>query len=70
MYTPSYWKKLGIDVTDNVLEEPYKDSINVGTTCNEINLNVAPYNYNGTVMSGYLSVGKANSVLGFTFYGR
>ena len=31
-----------------------------------------PFNYNGTVMSGYLKVGndKGNSALGFIFYGR
>jgi carboxypeptidase C (cathepsin A) len=39
--------------------------------CNTVVLSsVEPYNYNGTVRSGYLRVGKGNSVLGFIFYGR
>lgn len=70
LYTPSYWKKLGKDVTDGILEESSSDSIAIDTVCNEINLNRNPYNYNGTVMSGYLRVGKGNSALGFIFYGR
>lgn len=70
LYTPSYWAKLGKDVTDGILEEKSKVSIAIDTVCNEVNLSGRPYNYNGTVMSGYLKVGKGNSALGFIFYGR
>lgn len=70
LYTPSYWKKLGKDVTDDILEEQSTDSVTIDTVCNEVSLNKTPYNYNGTVMSGYLKVGKGNSALGFIFYGR
>lgn len=45
-------------------------SITLDTVCNEVNLTSRPYEYNGTVMSGYLKVGKGNSALGFIFYGR
>jgi len=40
--------------------------------CNEVNLNRTrtPYNYNGTVMSGYLKVNKGGSALAFIFYGK
>lgn len=42
------------------------------TKCTEVNLNKAgtPYNYNRTVLSGYLKVGKGNSALWFIFYGK
>jgi hypothetical protein len=71
LYLPSYWKNLGKDVTDGKLEESYMDTINVKTECNHVNLNRGqPYDYNGTVRSGYLKVGKGNSALGFIFYGR
>jgi vitellogenic carboxypeptidase-like protein len=40
------------------------------TKCSNVDLNVSPYFYNGTVKSGYLKVGKGNSALGFIFYGR
>jgi len=42
--------------------------INITTQCNSVNL--SQYNYTGIVRSGYLSVGKGNSVLAFIFYGR
>jgi hypothetical protein len=71
LYTPSYWKKLGKDVTDGILEESSRDSIVVKTECRPVNLNRGqPYDYNGTVRSGYLRVGKGSSVLGFILYGR
>jgi hypothetical protein len=70
VYTPSYWKELGKDVTDGVLEEKSSDSISLDTVCNDVNLTSRPYGYNGTVMSGYLKVGSGNSALGFIFYGR
>jgi hypothetical protein len=71
LYTSSFWEKQGFNVKDGQFENVYKDSLKVSTQCNEVPLNTtAGYNYNGTVMSGYLSVGKGNSVLGFIFYGR
>lgn len=42
---------------------------NTSTTCNVLNL-ATPYNYSGIAASGYLKVGKRNSVLAFTFYGQ
>lgn len=60
---------LGINVKDGIFEESdVKASIK--TVCNDVNLNVQPYNYNGIVRSGYLTVGKENSALSFIFYGK
>jgi carboxypeptidase C (cathepsin A) len=70
LYTPSYWKNLGKDVTDGKFEEKSKVSVTINTVCNDVNLGAAPYGYNGTVKSGYLKVGKGNSALSFIFYGR
>ena len=39
------------------------------TSCKQINL-ASAYNYNGIVGTGYLSVSKNNSVLGYVFYGQ
>jgi hypothetical protein len=58
LYTPSYWKNLGKDVTDGKFEEKSKVSVTINTVCNDVNLGAAPYGYNGTVKSGYLKVGK------------
>ena len=69
LYTSSYWAKKGIDTTDGILDHS-APSITINTVCNEVNLTDEPYNHNGTVMSGYLKVGKGNSALGFIFYGR
>lgn len=41
----------------------------ITTSCNLIDLN-AKYNYPGIAASGYLTVGKNNSALAFTFYGK
>jgi vitellogenic carboxypeptidase-like protein len=41
----------------------------VSTSCNILDLS-KKYNYTGVAASGYLSVGKNNSVLAFTFYGK
>ena len=41
----------------------------ITTSCNLLDFS-AKYNYNGIVASGYLTVGKNNSALAFTFYGR
>ena len=69
LYTSSFWAKKGIDTTDGVLQDG-APSISIDTVCNEVNLSGEPYHHNGTVMSGYLKVGKGNSALGFIFYGR
>ena len=70
LYTSSYWTKKGIDVRDGILQDEQTPSINIDTVCNEVNLSGEPYKHNGTVMSGYLKVGKGNSALAFIFYGR
>lgn len=41
----------------------------ITTSCNMVDLK-SKYNYNGIVGSGYLTVGKNNSALAFTFYGK
>lgn len=69
LYTSSYWAKKGINTTDGILDNS-APSISIDTVCNEVNLTDEPYKHNGTVMSGYLKVGKGNSALGFIFYGR
>ena len=70
LYTSSYWSKKGFDVKDWKWEEKSTKSITIDTVCNDVNLTGKPFNYNGTVMSGYLKVNKGNSALGFIFYGR
>ena len=70
LHTSSFWTKKGINVKDQVLEQIYPEAINISTQCATVLLNTDPYHYNGVVRSGYLSVGKGNSVLGFTFYGK
>ena len=66
----SHFAKLGIDVKDGVLQKESDVRASIQTVCNDVNLNVKPYNYNGIVRSGYLSVGKGNSALSFIFYGK
>jgi len=56
--SPEEWKRKGIDITDGILEQFENYNLKVDTKCNDINLSGAPYNYNGTVLSGYLKVGK------------
>lgn len=69
LYTSSYWAKKGINTADGVLQDG-APSLTIDTVCNEVNLTADPYKHNGTVMSGYLKVGKGNSALSFIFYGR
>jgi hypothetical protein len=56
--------------TDEAIKVMTEESlkINITTQCNTANL--SEYNYTGIVRSGYLSVGKGNSVLAFLFYGK
>lgn len=71
MFTsPQEWKLKGIDITDGKLEEFENYNLQLETKCNEVKLNKAPYNYDGTVLSGYLKVGKGQSALTFIFYGK
>jgi vitellogenic carboxypeptidase-like protein len=42
----------------------------VSTSCNNVALGAAPYNYSGVVKSGYLSTARGNSALAFIFYGK
>lgn len=69
IYPSSFWANKGIDIKDGVLDNS-APSITIDTVCNEVNLTGEPYKHNGTVMTGYLKVGKGNSALGFIFYGR
>lgn len=41
----------------------------IETSCNRLDLSKV-YNYSGIAASGYLTVGKGNSALAFTFYGQ
>ena len=41
----------------------------ITTSCNMVDLKTK-YGYNGIAASGYLTVGKNNSALAFTFYGK
>lgn len=71
IYTSKYWAKKGFDVKDGKISHENISSVQVDTTCNQIDLtNTPPYDYNGTVMTGYMKVGKGNSALGFIFYGK
>ena len=46
-----------------------KSTPTIATSCNLIDLHTK-YNYSGIAASGYLSVGKGNSALAFTFYAQ
>ena len=70
LYRTSEFETQGINVKDQIFEKIYDNTLNATTSCSNVNLNVAPYFYNGVVRSGYLSVNKGNSVLSFIFYGR
>lgn len=62
----------GIDISDGIYEDFTGYNVQIDTSCKDVNLNRqgTPYNYNGTVMSGYLKVNKGNSALSFIFYGK
>lgn len=74
IYTSSYWTKRGFKVNSSEpLSNPYlgvNAEPQLRTVCNDVDLNIPPYNYSSVVMSGYLSVNKSNSGLGFIFYGK
>lgn len=71
VYTSKYWEKKGFNVKDGIISDQDTPIVQIETTCSEIDLkNQGPYKYNGTVMTGYLKVGKGNSALGFIFYGK
>ena len=73
MFTsPDEWLEKGFNIRDGIFEEPSDYNLKIETKCNEVNLSKSgsPYNYNGTVLSGYLKVGKGNSALAFIFYGK
>lgn len=53
---------------NNLLRNSSIHSVPVSTICNRVDL--SGDNYSGIVRSGYLTVGKGNSALAFTFYGR
>ena len=64
LYTKTQFRRLN---APNLLETLIP-SISTATICNKIDLSL--YNYSSIVRSGYLTVNKGNSVLGFTFYGK
>ncbi len=68
--SPDEWLEKGFDIRDGVLKDFSDYNLQLDTKCNEVNLSKAPYNYNGTVLSGYLKVNKGGSALGFIFYGK
>ena len=71
LFTSSHFTKQGYDIRDGVPDESQTDdSLFIETSCKEVKLNVAPYNHEGLVWSGYVNVKKAGSALGFIFYGR
>lgn len=43
--TSSYFKKQGIHIKDTITN--YKQPLQITTTCNTVNLNSSPYDYNG-----------------------
>jgi carboxypeptidase C (cathepsin A) len=52
--------------------QPLRSSDNgpvITTSCNRLDFSKT-YNYSGIVASGYLTVGKGNSALAYTFYGQ
>lgn len=69
MESPDQFLARGFNIRDGILEEFPNYNVQIDTKCNSVKLG-APYNYNGTVMSGYLKIGKGNSVLSFIFYGK
>jgi hypothetical protein len=70
LYRSKDFEKNGLHINDQILTNVYDTPLNASTTCSNVNLNVAPYFYNGVVRSGYLNINKGNSVLSFIFYGR
>lgn len=73
MFTsPDEWLEKGFNIRDGIFQEPENYNLQIDTKCTEVNLSKSgtPYNYNGTVLSGYLKVGKGNSALAFIFYGK
>lgn len=70
--SPSEWLERGFDVTDGILQDFTGYDVKLDTSCKDVLLNIqgTPYNYNGTVMSGYLKVNKGDSALTFIFYGK
>lgn len=70
LYTSSYFRKRG-HLIDGKLHTNFQNATAVTTQCNVVNLNIAPYNYNGVVRSGYLNIhNKGQSALAFIFYGK
>lgn len=65
LFTQSQLKRKYSKLTTSKLNIP---KLTITTSCNPVNL--ALYNYSGIVRSGYLTVNKGNSALGFIFYGR
>lgn len=70
LYTSKYFEKLGFNVKDGVFNKTKEPNAVIGTMCNKVDLRDDNFNYNGTVRTGYMKVGKGSSVLGFVFYGR
>lgn len=70
LFTSSHWTKKGYNIRDGIPDESRTNAIFVETSCKDVNLTVAPYNYNGLAWSGYLNVKKGGSALGFIFYGK
>ncbi len=70
--SPKVLLNRGIDISDGVYEDFSGYNVEIDTSCKDVNLNRqgTPYNYNGTVLSGYLKVNKGNSALSFMFYGK
>jgi len=70
IYTSSYFQKRG-RLIDGKMHSDFLNVTEVTTQCNNVNLNVAPYNYDGIVRSGYLNIhNKGSSALAFIFYGK
>lgn len=67
--SPDEWLQRGFDVRDGILKEFPDYTLQLDTKCTEVDL-TKTYNYNGTVLSGYLKVNKGASALGFIFYGK
>lgn len=70
LYTSRYFHKRGKKI-DGKLHYEFRNLSEVQTQCNVVGLSGPPYNYNGIVRSGYLSVAnKGSSALAFLFYGK
>jgi len=70
LYTSSYFRKRG-RLIDGKMHSDFLNVTEVATPCNNVNLNIAPYNYDGIVRSGYLNIhNKGSSALAFIFYGK